>query len=118
VGRVHVGCGEHDDGEVRPRLSVLETTADLEPVHLGEVEVEDDEVEALLGGPLQRGLTAGHADHLEPFGPEVALEDLQHEGIVVHRQHPARAHGATSCAAEAGSSARATPGAPTSSATR
>ncbi len=64
-------------------MRAAELAADLEPVHLGQHEVQDDEVGRLGGDPLQRG--APVADHLGlmPVPGQVAGDDVGQRLVVV-----------------------------------
>lgn len=87
--------GEHDDGD-RPVLP--HSAADLEAVHGGEHQVQDDEVGPVRREPCQRGGTvAGLLDGVTG-AVQIADDDLGDGRVVVHDEDPA----ACPCGVDAG----------------
>jgi hypothetical protein len=67
--------------------------ADLEAVHVGELDVEHDQVDVDLGEPLQ-GLLAGlRLDHREAGPRQPAHQQVTLGGAVVDDQHRRGGHG-------------------------
>ena len=77
--------GEHDD---RHLAAGAKAPADLDPVELREHDVEDDEVEPLLGEAVEGLLPVHGADHLIPLLAERVGEKRLHGLLVVHEQDP------------------------------
>ena len=56
VSASRIGAGQHDDG--RADTGAAQQAADLAPVHVGQADIEQDGVEALLGADVERRLAA------------------------------------------------------------
>ena len=78
-----VACRDDEDGEVG--AGVAQATADVDSVHVGEAEVEDDELDVLPG----RGL-GGAAARETPDAVALAVQDADEPGrdrlVVLHEQ--------------------------------
>ncbi len=84
--------GDHDDRD-QVRLPVpLQPIADLEPVDVGQDQVEEDQVGPPLGDRLQRLLTGEDLDRFETLGPHEMGQDIIGVGLIVNHQNGAR-HG-------------------------
>ena len=84
-----VARGEHEDRA--PPAALAQLPADLEPVDIGQHQVQDDRVVGVLGPEPERVLPApGHVDRV-PLLLERALEQAGHLDLVLHDQHPHRA---------------------------
>jgi len=83
--RLGVPRGQHDDGDLAPRPDPARR---LDPVEPRQVEVEDEEVEALPRGELDR-LGAGEGlGHLVAEGGEVIAQDLVQLALVLDHEDP------------------------------
>ena len=86
--------GDHDDGHEGQREVGLELTADLDAIHLGHHDVEQDQVRELLAGHGQRLLPVGGRDDVVALSREPGLQDVHVHGVVVDHQDERRgSHG-------------------------
>ena len=74
------------------RARGAQALADLEPVELRQHQVEDDEVDALLGEPSQRLLAVARLDDAEPVPLERVGEELL-DGVLVVDEEDGRGVG-------------------------
>ena len=77
--------GDHDDGEVG--VSVAEGAQELDPVHLGHLEIRDDDVGRQVVGYVQRVSTALRRLDAVAVLLEELLEPLSRRALVVDHQH-------------------------------
>src|SRR5215212_8527412 len=80
---------QHDDRDAAlgPQLS-----AHLQPVDLGQHEVEHHQIRRAIAGVLERRPAVGRDLDLVPLANQVALDDLGHDRLVVHDQYALPAH--------------------------
>jgi hypothetical protein len=79
--------GQHDDRHLAARAH---PPADLDPVQLGEHQVEHDEVEALFAESAQRLLAVVGRNHLISVSAQRIGEQCLHCPLVVDEQDPCR----------------------------
>ena len=89
VGVVELG-GEEHHRHARAGRVLADATADLEPVHVGHADVEQDQVHPALLHLLEGLGAAVRAEHAEPFGLQVRLDEPHVRRLVVHHQHLGR----------------------------
>jgi hypothetical protein len=77
-------CREHQDRQARPRHAQL--AAHLDTVDLGQHEVEQHQVESLLGAARERHLAVARAHHLVAGAGEQVLEPLTEHRLVFDQQ--------------------------------
>ena len=100
--------GQEDDRDGLGFPVCLEAAADLEAVHFGHQDIEQDEIGPVRGGQFQRALAVfGDDEEIVPF--QRPDEDVQIHGIVVHHQNDRfiGLHGKTPYQRGKGSGARA-----------
>ena len=85
VGVVELGGEEHHRHAGTGRV-LSDATADLEPVHVRHADVEEDQVHAALLHLLQGLGAAVRAEHAEPFGLQVGLDEPHVGWLVVDHQ--------------------------------
>jgi hypothetical protein len=83
---VELGGQEHDRHAGAGRV-LADPPADLEPIHVGHADVEQDQVHAALLHLLQGLGAAERAEHAEPLRLQVGLDEPDVRWLVVHHQY-------------------------------
>ncbi len=78
-------CRQHDD---RHGAALPQPAADLQAVHAGQHQVEDDQVGPVRGGAGERGRAVPGAVHHVSRAVQVSGDDLGDGRVVVHDQNP------------------------------
>ena len=87
------GVARRDDDDRQPRRAVAQVAGDLEPAHVGQPDVEQDDVRLeLLRGAQGAGAVRGLADHRPSVALQRAPRRPAEAGVVVDDQHAGR-HG-------------------------
>ena len=79
--------GQHDDGDVLRRRIALEHPADLQTIHAGQHEVEDENVRQLRASGTEGVLSGSHREDFVAFFGQVVLDELEDVLFVVYDQH-------------------------------
>jgi hypothetical protein len=82
VDRVRLGGDQDDRHERQPGLA-LEPPADLDAVHLGHHNVEQDEIRMVFAGGRQGGLAVGRGQDVVALAGQAGAEDVQVRRVVV-----------------------------------
>jgi hypothetical protein len=77
------------NGELGGGRIGAQATAHFEPVHVGQIDIQYDQVCLCSRG--QGGTSGGSLQHLIPRGPQYAAGGIERRGIVVDREYPDRA---------------------------
>ena len=80
--------GEHEDRDVAHRDALLQQPADLQAVHAGQHQVEDDQVRLAALRHLEGGLAVLGGLHRHAGLPQVVGDDLDDVGLVLHHEDP------------------------------
>ena len=86
--RLLVAGGQHDHGHVAERAQAAQH---VEPVEVGEAEVEDHDVGAAVGGDHDRRLAGRGLEHLEVAAAQRRAQRAPERGVVFDEED--RAHG-------------------------
>ena len=86
-GGLDRGVPGHDE-HFRLRRDVPGRAKQLDAVHLGHLDVQQEQVEAVAPEQLQPGARRRGGRHLVPFFDEHAPDALAHHLFVVHGEHP------------------------------
>jgi len=78
--------GQHDDGDCGGGRVTAQDFADLEPVHLGQHEVEEDQVRGEGAGLLQGLVAVARRDHVKTGATEIEFHQFDGIRFVVHHQ--------------------------------
>ena len=78
--------GEEHHRHARAGRVLADAPADLEPVHVGHADVEQDQVDPAFLHLLQGLAAAERAEHAKPFRLQVGLDEADVRRLVVHHQ--------------------------------
>ncbi len=79
----HIGVGEHDDGDLQELGLSADFFQDFDTVHLGQHQIQQDDVRAEFLNPVEPALPVGRDLDLVALLFEPGLVDVGNDGIVL-----------------------------------